>query len=130
MVRAEDVLGSLGKTGACRGPGFHSVGLVGLTGMEALSRVARLDCRATDARLQLIDLLVLLGGELVAEGASHGAAARPLVLVAVEGERVLSVDLAVHDFARLLKVVITDRQVTKDSAAAVITRLLLLSTEV
>ena len=47
---------------------------------------------------------VLLRRELVAEGAAHRRAA-PLALVAVEGERVLPVNLAVHDLARLLKVV-------------------------
>ena len=119
------MLGAVSEASAGGGPGFHSVGLVGLASVEALSCAARLDCCAADARLQLIDLVLLMGGELVAESARHGPAASALALVGVQGERVLSVHLAVHRLARLLKVVITNGQVTKDRAAAMLARLLL-----
>ena len=107
------------------GPGFHSVGLIGLASVEALSSAARLDCCAADARLQLIDLVLLVRGELVAKSACHGPSASALALVGVQGERVLSVHLAMHHLARLLKVLITNGQVTKDWAATMLARLLL-----
>ena len=125
LAGAKNVLSAMGKTSAGGGPGFHSVGLVGLASVEALSSAARLDCCAADARLELINLVLLVRGELVAKSACHGPAPSALALVGVQGERVLSVHLAVHRLARLLKVVITNGQVTKDRAAAMLARLLL-----
>ena len=93
------MLSTLGQSRAGGGPRFHSVGLVGLSCMEALSCAARLNCSAADARLQLIDLDMLLGGELVPERPGHGVSTSALALVAVESERILPIDLAVHDFA-------------------------------
>ena len=122
LVRPKDVLSTvMGNSGAGGGSSFHTVRLIRLTSVEALRGIATLDRSATDTRLQLVDLLCLLSCHLVTTEAGSQAA---LGLVAIEGERILTVDLA-GMLTRLLKVVIVNRQLTiaKNSlAAGVLTR--------
>lgn len=87
--------------------------VIGLSGVEAFGRVISISAWST--LLESVDLHLLMH-KLLAKALGH----LPLSRVAVQGERVLSVDLP-HLFARLLKVV-RNREVAQDGLAGVLAK--------
>lgn len=110
LLLAKHMFSTRSESCWCWGPRFHTVCVVGLLDLHALSRAVSFDCSSTNTRLQRVDLCILLCSQLLTERYSSASS---LVLVAVEGKRVLPVDFTVSKFPWFLKIMM-NRKVTKD----------------